>query len=122
VLKEKYLMDPGDADVLASFLMPMLHYYPDSRATAAELVKHPWLSGVIVEGEEVMAERERRASEGLGTGGEAGGSAQGQDGQEADTKVEGKEEKKGKGKGTSALEEVLKLGPAVKGLVGMGRI
>jgi serine/threonine-protein kinase SRPK3 len=45
VLKEKYLMEHEDAELLTSFLMPMMHYYPDTRASAAELVKHPWLDG-----------------------------------------------------------------------------
>jgi hypothetical protein len=43
----------------------------------------------VVRGFKKMAE--------TGPGAEAGGSARGQNGQEADTKVEGKEEKKGKG-------------------------
>jgi serine/threonine-protein kinase SRPK3 len=102
VLKEKYLMEPAEAELLSSFLMPMLHYYPDSRATAAEMVKHPWLQGVVVQGELEMAGREAAAgatTAGAGPGAGAGaGGAQG------------------------ALEEVLRLGPAVNGMVGMGRI
>lgn len=103
VLKEKYLMDPDEAESLSSFLLPMLHYYPDSRATAAELVKHPWLDGVIVEGDIQIAKRtheiEVERLRGLSAGNsEASGSAR------------------------AALEEALKLGPTVAGLSGMGRI
>ncbi|KAK4684575.1 serine/threonine-protein kinase SRPK3, partial [Tremellales sp. Uapishka_1] len=100
VLTEKYLMERADADLLASFLVPMLHYYPDSRATAAELVKHPWLEGVVVQGEVEMEELRqselRRSSE------------------------KGKERETGGAGG--ALEEVLNLGGPVAGLSGMGRI
>lgn len=99
VLKEKYLMEAEEAEMLSSFLLPMLHYYPDSRATAAELVSHKWLEGVVVEGDIEMARRNhQREVERL--------------------QGEGKE----KSEGTNALEEVLKLGPPVAGLVGMGRI
>lgn len=98
VLKEKYLMEPPDAELLSSFLMPMLHYYPDSRATAAEMVKHPWLDGVVVQGELEMAARggDASASGGPGAATEAGGD--------------------------EALEEVLRMGQPVQGMVGMGRI
>ena len=55
-------MDGEEAELLASFLLPMLHYYPDSRATAAEMVKHKWLDGVIVQGEVEMAAVARAGS------------------------------------------------------------
>ena len=58
VLKEKYLMEHEDAELLSSFLVPMMHYYPDSRATAAELVNHPWLKDVVVQGEVEMHYKE----------------------------------------------------------------
>jgi serine/threonine-protein kinase SRPK3 len=124
VLKEKYLMEQDDAELLSSFLMPMMHYYPDSRATAAELVKHPWLDGVVVQGDIEMAERthqlemdrlnrveqQRQASA-------SPGKAEKDKGKAKDVK----EVKESKEKG-SALDEVKKLGPAVKGIIGMGRI
>lgn len=93
-------MEQADAEELTSFLLPMLHYYPDSRATAAELVRHSWLEGVVVQGEmeqsmREMAERARARQDG----------------------AEGGEEKT-----PVALEEVLGLGKEVKGMVGMGRI
>ena len=31
------------AQSLASFLLPMLEYLPEKRATAAEMLHHPWL-------------------------------------------------------------------------------
>lgn len=98
VLKEKYLMEPDEAELLASFLIPMLHYYPDSRATAAELVHHPWLDNVVVQGEIEIAEKlHNKEIERLDSVGKKGGS--GEDAQNA-----------------------LDLGPAVQGLAGMGRI
>ena len=33
------------ADALAAFMLPMLEYMPDKRATAAEMLAHPWLAG-----------------------------------------------------------------------------
>lgn len=38
---------PIQAEGLASFLLPMLEYVPEKRATAAEMLKHPWLHGVL---------------------------------------------------------------------------
>jgi serine/threonine-protein kinase SRPK3 len=118
VLKEKYLMEHSEAELLASFLLPMLHYYPDSRATAAELVKHPWLEGVVVLGEMEIAEQGRRtaleqAKRSMGSG------------TSTPSKKDAATPSPAKGKGKeakSALEEVLGLGPQVKGLAGMGRI
>lgn len=105
-------MEAADAELLTSFLLPMLHYYPDSRATAAEMVKHPWLDGVVVQGELEMAEKmhvaevERlRALQAGGAGASAGAGT-----------GEAKEQDK------VSMEDVIKLGPAVKGMVGMGRI
>ncbi|EIW67425.1 hypothetical protein TREMEDRAFT_33616 [Tremella mesenterica DSM 1558] len=136
VLKEKYLMDPEDAHLLATFLSPMLHYYPDSRATAAEMVKHPWLEGVVVQGEIELALRERR--EVLPNSGKDGKSTSQMedpkvvtsfeknkdnhvDGDSVKSTGEGKGKGKGKGKEVS-IEEAIKLGPSVSGMVGMGRI
>lgn len=101
VLKEKYLMEQADAEELTSFILPMLHYYPDSRASAAELVKHKWLEGVVVQGEVEQSWRELAERAKAGTG----------------TAEEGE-----KGKEKVPLEEVLGLGKEVKGMVGMGRI
>lgn len=93
-------MEQDEAELLSSFIQPMLNYYPDSRATAADLVKHPWLDGVIVQGDLEMAEKAHKAEiERL------------QSAQEAS-----------KGKERVSLEEISKLGPPVKGMVGMGRI
>ncbi len=89
-------MEHEDAEQLSSFLVPMMHYYPDSRATAAELVKHPWLDGVVVQGEVEMHQKEmerlRLVSEARDRGGSVG------------------------------IDEVTGLGPSVAGMVGMGRI
>lgn len=97
-------MEHEDAEVLTSFLVPMMHYYPDTRATAAELLKHPWLEGVVVQGEIDMAERVHRL--------------------EVDRiRAQAVADAKGKEKAPPvSIDEVAQLGPSVKGLVGMGRI
>ncbi|XP_059469781.1 SRSF protein kinase 3-like isoform X2 [Neocloeon triangulifer] len=43
VLTEKYDWDQTDAQQFADFLLPMLAFDPDERATAAECLRHPWL-------------------------------------------------------------------------------
>ncbi|KAL1407347.1 hypothetical protein Q8F55_006769 [Vanrija albida] len=100
VLKEKYLMEAEEAELLTSFLLPMLHYYPDSRATAAELVKHPWLEGVVVQGDlEIAQQLHEREVERLRN-----------------------QENNGSARPPVPLEEIINLGPPVAGMVGMGRI
>ncbi|XP_072394199.1 SRSF protein kinase 1 [Diabrotica undecimpunctata] len=44
VLMEKYDWSRQDAEDFAAFLKPMLDFEPDKRATAAECLKHPWLT------------------------------------------------------------------------------
>lgn len=44
VLHEKYEMTEEDARDFAGFLLPMLVITPKGRATAEEMLKHPWLS------------------------------------------------------------------------------
>jgi len=43
VLVEKYEWNPVDADAFADFLLPMLEYDPEKRATAAMSLQHEWL-------------------------------------------------------------------------------
>lgn len=43
VLKEKYKMNENDAQMFASFLLPMLDPNPKKRASAAECLRHPFL-------------------------------------------------------------------------------
>lgn len=43
VLREKYSLTEEDAEAFASFLLPMLRIVPKERATAAEMMQHPWL-------------------------------------------------------------------------------
>ncbi|XP_033212194.1 SRSF protein kinase 1 [Belonocnema kinseyi] len=43
VLTEKYDWSPSEAREFAEFLTPMLEFDPNTRATAAECLKHPWL-------------------------------------------------------------------------------
>mmetsp|Transcript_15653 Transcript_15653/g.42175 ORF Transcript_15653/g.42175 Transcript_15653/m.42175 type:complete len:844 (+) Transcript_15653:183-2714(+) len=46
VLHEKYYFSLESADGLSSFLLPMLIFDMDKRATAAEALRHPWLRDV----------------------------------------------------------------------------
>jgi serine/threonine protein kinase len=43
VLLEKYRLKEEEASLLTSFLLPMLVYEPEKRATAEEMIEHPWL-------------------------------------------------------------------------------
>ncbi|KAI8472103.1 MAG: Serine/threonine protein kinase SRPK1 [Monoraphidium minutum] len=45
VLADKYRFTAKEAADLADFLLPMLRLVPEERATAAEMLRHPWLSG-----------------------------------------------------------------------------
>eukprot|EP00887_Chlorella_sp_A99_P000093 scaffold16.g93.t1 len=67
VLGEKYKLPPEEAHGLRDFLEPMLNFVPGRRATAAQMLQHPWLRG------ELPAPR----------GGASGCSRGGEDGREA---------------------------------------
>lgn len=41
---EKYKIKETEALFLADFLLPMLEYLPEKRATAQEMLNHPWLT------------------------------------------------------------------------------
>ncbi|XP_063900939.1 SRSF protein kinase 1-like isoform X2 [Zophobas morio] len=43
VLLEKYDFNPEEAEIFSSFLLPMLSIDPETRSTAAESLKHPFL-------------------------------------------------------------------------------
>lgn len=43
---DKYELPPGEADAMAAFLAPMLDFVPERRATAAQMLLHPWLEEV----------------------------------------------------------------------------
>lgn len=57
VLHDKYLLPREQADMIASFLTPMLRLHPDKRAKASELVHHQWLDGILVQGELALIRR-----------------------------------------------------------------
>lgn len=40
---ENYKMKPNEAQEFSDFLLPMLAWEPDKRATAKEMLSHPWL-------------------------------------------------------------------------------
>lgn len=46
VCQQKYHMNYLEAQNLASFLLPMLCWDPTHRATASEMLQHPWLRGL----------------------------------------------------------------------------
>ena len=43
VLVEKYRIKEDEANLLADFLLPMLSWDHENRATAQQMLKHPWL-------------------------------------------------------------------------------
>ena len=44
ILIKKYHFKENEAQALTDFLLPMLEYYPERRASARELLRHPWLT------------------------------------------------------------------------------
>ena len=44
VLTDKYLIQENEALALADFLSPMLKWHHDKRASAQEMLNHPWLN------------------------------------------------------------------------------
>ncbi|GMH78719.1 hypothetical protein TrST_g13939 [Triparma strigata] len=85
VLVEKYSFTRQEAKVIAGFITPMLAFNPKKRATAREMLDHPWL-----------AEAKKGGGGGGGEGG-GGGDAQ----KDVDTSYEEEEE----GDGTQIGEE-----------------
>lgn len=60
VLTEKYEWDPLQAREFADFLHPMLAFDPNERATAADCLQHPWLTGVPLDSAQQQMQAERR--------------------------------------------------------------
>jgi len=48
VLHEKYKMDGKIAEEITDFLLPMLDYNPDRRATARRCLQHKWIKDIDV--------------------------------------------------------------------------
>jgi len=44
VLQDKYRLGPGEAKAAAAFLLPILDFDPQRRATAQDCLAHPWLA------------------------------------------------------------------------------
>ena len=44
VLTDKYRLQPAEATNLADFLMQVLKWFPKDRASARQMLAHPWLS------------------------------------------------------------------------------
>lgn len=81
VLHDKYLLPKEQADMITSFLSPMLRLHPDKRARASELVHHAWLDGIVVQGEldvirraeeDELLRREAEKSKNIMKGGSSG--------------------------------------------------
>jgi serine/threonine-protein kinase SRPK3 len=69
VLREKYLYHPNEAELVASFLNPMLRPEPEKRATAKDMLMHPIFEGIVVQGEKDVAQRQGMTLEQLATNG-----------------------------------------------------
>ena len=61
VLRDKYLFSRRRAKEIASFLNAMLRIDPLQRASAQEMLAHPWLDGIVVRGEVDAARRHNEA-------------------------------------------------------------
>ncbi|SRR5258708_2889388 len=65
VLHDKYLLSKEEADLIGSFITPMLRLNPERRARASEMTHHQWLDGISVQGEidqiRATEEKERQA-------------------------------------------------------------
>ena len=44
VLTDKYFIREEEAQAFADFLLPMLEWHHDRRATAQDMLNHPWLN------------------------------------------------------------------------------
>ena len=44
VLTDKYLIRDDEAQAFSDFLLPMLQWHHDGRATAEQMLDHPWLN------------------------------------------------------------------------------
>ncbi|KAG8801978.1 serine/threonine protein kinase, CMGC group [Serendipita sp. 405] len=69
VLHDKYLLSKEESRMLASFLNSMLHLHPQQRASADQMLKHPLISELVVQGEVdqiIRAEQEAKRSSGEG--------------------------------------------------------
>lgn len=64
VLVEKYRLSRADAAAAAAFLLPILDFDPQRRATAQDCLAHPWLSGAEGEGEKDGGKEEEEEEEG----------------------------------------------------------
>ncbi|EAS03134.2 Serine/Threonine kinase (macronuclear) [Tetrahymena thermophila SB210] len=58
VLVEKYRLKEKEAKAFEDFMMPMLHCMPEKRATAEQMLNHPWLKGPTTSYEFKQTEQE----------------------------------------------------------------
>lgn len=48
VLIEKYHFSEKEATEISDFMLPMLHFSPSRRATAQQMLQHPWIRDIDV--------------------------------------------------------------------------
>jgi serine/threonine-protein kinase SRPK3 len=64
VLREKYRFSDADAEAFSAFLLPMLRFCPEERATAQQMLGHAWLAEGKEEEERGGGRREDEEEEG----------------------------------------------------------
>ena len=65
VLSEKYLIPEEESESLRTFVEPMLALDPNKRGTAKDMLEHPWISGIVTQGELEVEDAQRRGQMGL---------------------------------------------------------
>lgn len=83
VLREKYDMAPDEAQAFCDFLLPMLRILPRERATAAEMLTHPWLSRVLAPADPIRHTASGGRASDAGRQQDADASAEEEDGEDA---------------------------------------
>ncbi|KAJ1501749.1 serine/threonine protein kinase, CMGC group [Coelomomyces lativittatus] len=63
VIRKKYLFSQQDAELISSFISPMIHLNPDKRSTPLEALGHPWLDGYRDEEREYTFYKDRSMDE-----------------------------------------------------------
>lgn len=79
-------MTTEESDLFASFLQPMLNLHGDKRAQANDMIDHPWLGGVVVQGEIEAMERSNSQQNSQNGDGSAPGSKAGSSASSVDNK------------------------------------
>lgn len=64
VFVDKYKWSREEAKQITEFILPMLHYLPEKRATAAQMLQHPWMKGVqpLLPSDLLIADQQKQSS------------------------------------------------------------